>query len=263
MDIAATVGAGPDHLDRVALVAAAGNLRAVKRREQVADRAGIPAALLVAAHGARSSSLPVHDLWSEEETAEFEAVAAQDRLHPVITLQCLGLRPEEACGLQWRRDIRPRKLEMSVNMARTLVDGKPIEKAPKTAAGCRTLPLDDALAASLTTFHALQAKERLAAGEAYTALDYVRCDETGLPYDPARLRRVWYRLMREAGVRKIKPYTASRHAAGSYLAHAGVSPDIIAAWLGHTDASFTMKTYVHARPEDLAPRATRSPKGRG
>lgn len=53
-------------------------------------------------------------------------------------------------------------------------------------------------------------------------------------------------------MRKIKPYTASRHAAGSYLAHAGVSADIIAAWLGHTDASFTMKTDVHARPEDLA-----------
>jgi integrase len=31
-----------------------------------------------------------------------------------------------------------------------------------------------------------------------------------------------------------------------------VSPAIIAAWLGHADASFTMRTYVHARPEDLA-----------
>jgi integrase len=68
---------------------------------------------------------------------------------------------------------------------------------------------------------------------------------------PDKLRRVWYRLMRKAAVRKVKPYTASRHAAGSYLSHSGVSPDIIAAWLGHTDASFTMKTYVHARPEDL------------
>jgi len=58
--------------------------------------------------------------------------------------------------------------------------------------------------------------------------------------------------MREAGVSKVRPYTATRHAAGSYLAHAGVSPDIIAAWLGHTDASFTMQTYVHAGPEGLA-----------
>jgi integrase len=80
----------------------------------------------------------------------------------------------------------------------------------------------------------------------------VLCDELGRPYDPARLRRVYYRLMRKAAVRKVKPYTATRHAAGSYLAHAGVSPDIIAAWLGHSDAGFTMRTYVHARPEDLA-----------
>jgi integrase len=84
------------------------------------------------------------------------------------------------------------------------------------------------------------------------ATDYVLCDELGVPYDPARLRRVWYRLMREAGVPKVTPYTASRHAAASYLGRMKVSPAVIAAWLGHTDASFTMKTYVHARPEDLA-----------
>ncbi len=58
--------------------------------------------------------------------------------------------------------------------------------------------------------------------------------------------------MAEAGVPKVKPYTASRHAVGSYLSRQGLSPAIIAAWLGHTDASFTMRTHVHARPEDLA-----------
>jgi integrase len=31
-----------------------------------------------------------------------------------------------------------------------------------------------------------------------------------------------------------------------------VSAAVIAAWLGHADAGFTMKTYVHAGPEDLA-----------
>lgn len=34
--------------------------------------------------------------------------------------------------------------------------------------------------------------------------------------------------------------------------HARAFPaHLIAGWLGHTDASFTFKTYVHARPEDL------------
>jgi integrase len=195
---------------------------------------------------------PEHDLWSDEETARFEKVAAGDRLHAVVTLQCLGLRPEEVCGLRWRRDVRLARRELSVNIARTLVDGKPVEKPPKTKAGKRTLPLDDALAAELTVFQALQGAEKHAAGKAYSDEDYVLCDELGRPYDPARLRRVWYRLMRQAAVRKIKPYDASRHAAGSYLSRQGVSPAIIAAWLGHADASFTRRTYVHARPEDLA-----------
>jgi hypothetical protein len=44
-----------------------------------------------------------------------------------------------------------------------------------------------------------------------------------MPYDPARLRRVWYRLMKQAGVPRITPYPASRHAAASYLARAHVS----------------------------------------
>jgi integrase len=195
---------------------------------------------------------PEHELWSDDETERFMAAAAGDRLHPVITLQCLGLRPEEVCGLRWRRDVKLPKRTVQIKSVRTLVDGEVVEKPPKTDAGARTLPLDDSLTASLASFHALQAAEKLAAGEAYDLSDYVLCDELGRPYDPARLRRVWYRLMRQADVRKVTPYTASRHAAGSYLAHAGVSPDIIAAWLGHTDASFTMKIYVHARPEDLA-----------
>jgi integrase len=195
---------------------------------------------------------PVHDLWSDEETARFEAEAARDRLHPVVTMQCLGLRPEEVCGLRWKRDVDLTGATLAIQVVRTLVDREPVEKPPKTAAGRRVLPLDDALTASLRAFRALQAAEKLAVGEAYQGSDYVLCDELGLPYTPERLRRVHYRIMRQAGVRKIKPYTATRHAAGSYLARMGVSPAIIAAWLGHTDGAFTMKTYVHARPEDLA-----------
>ena len=142
---------------------------------------------------------------------------------------------------------------LTVRQARTLADGKPVEKEPKTRAGKRTLPLDDALVRALRTFKAVQAGEKLAAGEAYDATgDYVCCDELGAPFDPAKLRRVWYRLMKQAEVPKITPYTASRHAAASYLARSAVSPAVIAAWMGHADAAFTMRTYTHARPEGLA-----------
>jgi integrase len=194
---------------------------------------------------------PEHDLWSDEESARFQVAAANHRLAPVITLQCLGLRPEEVCGLRWR-DVDLAAGTLRIRRVRTLVDAKPVEKEPKTEAGKRVLPLDAALVGVLKAFKARQAAERLAAGPAYADGGYVTCDELGSPGDPARMRRVWYRLMREADVSRITPYTASRHAAGSYLARAGVSPAVIAAWLGHTDAAFTMSAYVHARPEDLA-----------
>lgn len=161
-------------------------------------------------------------------------------------------RPRRCAGLRWR-DLSLTAGTLTVRIARTIVDGHPVEKQPKTAAGKRTLPLDDVLIGKAKSFRALEAKEKLAAGPAYQDGGYVACDELGRPLDPARMRRVWCRLMRQAGVPKITPYTASRHAAASYLANvARVSPAVLAAWLGHTDASFTMKTYVHARPADLA-----------
>lgn len=60
------------------------------------------------------------------------------------------------------------------------------QKPPKTDAGMRALPLDDALTASLKAFRALQAAEKLAASNAYGDGDYVLCDELGGPYNPAR-----------------------------------------------------------------------------
>jgi integrase len=107
---------------------------------------------------------PEHELWSDKETRSFEKAAADDRLHPVITLQCLGLRPEEVCGLKWRRDVKLVKRELAINIARTLVDGKPIEKPPKTKAGERTLPLDDALAAALTAFPGIAGSRETGSG---------------------------------------------------------------------------------------------------
>jgi len=97
-------------------------------------------------------------------------------------------------------------------------------------------------------------REKLSAGEAYElGADYVACNELGAPLDPARLRRVWYRLMREARVPKVKPYTASRHAAASYLANrARVSRRLSPTGLAMLTPLFTMRTYLHARAEDLA-----------
>jgi integrase len=43
----------------------------------------------------------------------------------------------------------------------------------------------------------------------------------------------------------------SRHTALSLMEKARVPISVISKWAGHYDAAFTMKTYVHARDEDL------------
>ncbi|MFV8318119.1 MULTISPECIES: tyrosine-type recombinase/integrase [Mycobacterium] len=62
-----------------------------------------------------------------------------------------------------------------------------------------------------------------------------------------------YRLLaavKKAGPRHLKLHGA-RHTAATQSALDGVAPAVIAAWLGHTDASFTMKRYTHSQPEAL------------
>jgi integrase len=43
----------------------------------------------------------------------------------------------------------------------------------------------------------------------------------------------------------------ARHTCGTLLHLQGVPVAVIAAWLGHADAAFTMRTYVHSQDQAL------------
>lgn len=195
---------------------------------------------------------PKHELWSSIEEELFFKLAADDRYAAVIELFARGLRPEEVCGIRWTDLDLTNKVAYVGRHVRTMVAGKPVEKGAKTEAGVRPLPLDDDLNGMLKTWRKQRAADKLAAGEAYGDGGYVLADEVGEPWMTDRLRRYMYSMMKQAGVKKVTPYEAMRHAAGSRMARAGVAPQVIAAWMGHTDPSFTFANYIHARPEDLA-----------
>ncbi|MFE6486976.1 tyrosine-type recombinase/integrase [Streptomyces sp. NPDC057757] len=69
------------------------------------------------------------------------------------------------------------------------------------------------------------------------------------------LREHVYRLMRELELRRVRLYDA-RHSCLTYLAVSGVPDVVLAAWAGHTNASFTKRMYVHPNVDDLRPAAT-------
>ena len=194
------------------------------------------------------------DPWRPDEVRTFLASLSSDRLYAPMLLSLIGMRPEEVCGLRWAEDVDFDAEVLTISNVRTLVwtedGGQVVEKGPKTSAGRRTLPLPSPVTAALRSLKATQAAERLAAGEAYTVSGYVLVDELGQPYKTDQLRRAAYRLMRLAGVRKVRLYDA-RHACLTYLSVSGVPAPIVSAWAGHADLSMAQRVYVHPSAKDL------------
>jgi integrase len=122
---------------------------------------------------------------------------------------------------------------------------------PKTANAGRVLPIPDALLAELTAAKNRQAAEKLALGEAYTDQGYVVCNEAGEPYHPSTLSTLWQAAIRDLDVPLIRLHDA-RHTCATLMHLQGVPIALVAAWLGHADVSFTLRTYVHAQPDALS-----------
>lgn len=191
--------------------------------------------------------------WTEPEVRAFLSSLIGQRLHAVMLLALLGLRPAEVCGLRWP-DIDLDAGTLNVVTTRTLVmtdqGMQVVEKAPKTKSGRRSLPLPQQVIAALRAFKAVQAAEQLAAGPAYVPSGYVLVNELGAPWKTDQLRRAAHRLMAEAGTRKVRLYDA-RHACLTYLATNGVPAAIVSAWAGHSDLSMAQRVYVHPSAKDL------------
>ncbi|MFJ4879356.1 tyrosine recombinase XerC [Streptomyces sp. NPDC088745] len=188
--------------------------------------------------------------WTVDEVQAFIKGIEPDRLYAPLLLSLMGLRPAEVCGQRWSDiDLQLGTLEMA--NTRTMIGNARVhEKDAKTAAGERILPLPSKALDALKRFRAQQARERLAAGEGYTDTGYVAVNELGLSLNTRHLREHAYREMTRLGLRQVRLYDA-RHSCLTYLAVNGVPDVVLAAWAGHTNASFTKRKYVHVAPEDM------------
>ncbi|MEN8649928.1 tyrosine-type recombinase/integrase [Streptomyces sp. 21So2-11] len=187
--------------------------------------------------------------WHEDEVRTFLTHCANTPLHAVMLLSLVGLRPAEVVGLRWM-DIDLEHGTVGVEITRTLVAGKVIEKDTKSVAGDRWLPLPLVVLQALKAFHTRQLRERLKAGDGYEASGRVVVDDPGKDWRTDKLRREAYKLMASASVRKTRLYDA-RHACLSWMANNGVPDTVVSAWAGHSDLSFTKRTYVHPDLQSL------------
>ena len=180
-------------------------------------------------------------VWDQDEAGRFLGHAGQHRLAPLFTLALsTGMRRGEMLALAWGDlDLERAELTVTHNYIRD-ISGEWVLGEPKTRAGFRGIPLADDMVALLRT-HCLE-EERWFGPR--TAEHPVFTRSSGERLDPSNVARLFHRLVREAGVPRIR-FHDLRHTAASLLIRQGVPAKVVSDRLGHADVAFTLSVYTH------------------
>jgi integrase len=165
------------------------------------------------------------------------------------------MRRGEALGLSWDAVDLDGAV---VRVTKTLitVDGRVEIGEPKTKRSRRAVALDAHTASILRRHKALQARRRLALGDAWNDTGTVFDDGAGSHLRPDRVSKTFTRLAAAAGLQRIR-FHDLRHTAASLMLAAGVPAKVASERLGHATISITLDTYSHLLPglsEDAAER---------
>jgi integrase len=164
-------------------------------------------------------------------------------------LALYGLRRGEIAGLRWTNvDLQNATIRIAENRVAV---GRQIETGtPKSKASNRTLPLPAEVVGLLRNAKKQQTQERLAIGPGYGSAEYVASDETGQPYHPNLLTFRWAQMLDDLHIPRVRLHDA-RHSCATLMHLRGVPIAVIAAWLGHASAAFTMSVYAHSQDDAL------------
>jgi integrase len=201
---------------------------------------------------------PAEDITVPKGTAEtHRAVTDYERQHIlnvcehhragtwIYLMLYAGLRPAEACALQWRHvDFEKRFIRVEQSVKRSGVIGE-----PKTKAGKRNVPLSDKLYERLKPLK----------GEPF---DFVVANTQGNVTKANSMKKMWQSFVRELNIDMgckthgrtvIPPYRVAddlvpyclRHTFCTDLQDAGVPINVAKELMGHTDIATTAKIYTH------------------
>ena len=181
---------------------------------------------------------PQLSVWTVDQLRDFLAVARSHRLSAAfVLLATTGMRRSEVLGLRWS-DIDFDDRSLSIIRTLTVVAGRPIVTAPKTAASRRLVYLD------ASTIVALQAHRGASAS---SRDDYVFRSTDGQPVNPASFSTTFDRLVARSGLPHIRLHDL-RHTYATLALRLGTHPVLLSERLGHTSIAVTIDRYSHVIP---------------
>ncbi len=185
---------------------------------------------------------------TEDQLITFFGAAKDDRLFAAYVLAATtGLRRGELLGLCW--DCVNLK-DGAITVQRQLLalqDGPTLEETTKSKSGRRNVSLTDDATRELKAHRKRQAQEMLLMGEAYQNNNLVFCSEDGSCLDPREFTKRFQRLLKKAGLPKVRLHDL-RHTHASLLLARGVHPKVVQERLGHSSITMTLDLYSHLAP---------------
>jgi len=187
-------------------------------------------------------------VWTPAQTIVFLEAARRHRLHALWRLIATrGLRRGEGCGLR-RPDTDLDAALSTIRWQITQLGWDPVQGAPKSDAGERTVALDAETVADLAAWRQEQDKEQEAARDKWAESGFEFTDETGSPLHPATVTDDFHMLAYLAGLPPIRLHDL-RHGAATLLLAAGHDMKVVQETLGLSSITIAADTYTSVLPE--------------
>lgn len=222
----------------------------VKRKRETVQRLQREAVAKAEAEGKpapvakdHEKALSADDITRLFEHLEDDAKSQRNGLYLIAyTMFTTGLRIGEVLALQWQ-DVDPKGSTLTVDatVVRTPGEGLSLQPWTKTDTGMRTVPMSPDLAEKLRTVKAKD-RERARLEESWNPLGLVFPSERGTIRDTSNVHNRFRPAFDAVGLQWATPHTFRRTYATTLL-KAGVPTLTVAALLGHTDPSLTLKVY--------------------
>ena len=174
--------------------------------------------------------------------------AAGNQFYPVFyTAVSTGLRQAELLGLRWR-DVDLDGLSISVSQVLYKRGGVCTFKEPKTKGSSRRVDMTPKLALFLKQYKAQHEVLYLERDRILGLDDLVFANDKGKPLDPCTVTHNFARIVRRAGLGKVR-FHDLRHTFASIMLMKGAPAKVISECLGHASVAFTMDVYSHLLQE--------------
>jgi integrase len=187
-------------------------------------------------------------VYPPDQARVFLQAAQGHRLEALFTLWITtGMRQGESLALKWAdTDLAGGHLQVKQGRSR-VVEGF-VDANPKTKRGRRKIVLTPLAIAALHEHRKRQLEERMRVADMWQESGYVFTTPLGAPLDASGARKAYYRLIKQAGLQRIRPHDL-RHSAATLLLLQGVPVKVVSEMLGHASVAITMDLYSHVLPD--------------